>query len=152
MRIDEGKNIVMSISVDGKNWNDIASLPCFWELSRVTPDGSHWLVTLLPRMVDGTHSLEDYERMSHEQRHVESYNDMSLCSAELGDTIVKFSNGKWGVRHKAPWPDYEVKRTEQPKLVHPRQYSHGRQVEMTIIAAIAATIIAGTIWILSVIL
>lgn len=76
-------NIKQQITITGRNWNDLLSLPCFRELKHY----STWTLVLHVDYIDGkAASCDDY---------------WYGVIANLGDTIVQYDNGKWGLNRKA---------------------------------------------------
>lgn len=72
-------NIKQSISITGRNWNDLINLPCFRELRHYNT----WTLVLKADYIDGKPA---------------SYEDMWYGAvAQGGDTIVQYTNGKWGL-------------------------------------------------------
>lgn len=72
-------NIKQSISITGKNWNDIINLPCFRELRHYNT----WTLILKLDFVNG-------KPVSYED-------EWEGVIANLGDVIVQYENGKWGL-------------------------------------------------------
>lgn len=67
------------ILVDGKHWEGIVRLPCFRELTH----WNHWSVLVVADYVNG-------EEVGYED---EWYG----TAAHVGDTIVEYADGLWGV-------------------------------------------------------
>lgn len=72
--------VVQQIRIDGKNWNDIINLPCFMDLCRY---GGLVKVMVAVEYKNGnaTNQLPSW----------------ASTRIGIGDTIVEYENGKWGV-------------------------------------------------------
>lgn len=74
--------VKQSIAITGRNWNDIITLPCFRELKHY----STWTLVLKLDYVNGKRTGYD--------------DDWCGVLANLGDVIVQYENGKWGLIRK----------------------------------------------------
>lgn len=75
-----GMNVLQRITISGSHWDDIIALPCFLELNHYNPQ---WEVMVAAEYAEGKKTTGPQCYLVH-----------------VGDDIVQYDDGKWGVVHK----------------------------------------------------
>lgn len=78
-----GMNVLQRVTISGRHWDDIIALPCFLELNHYTPK---WEVIIAAQYADGKPATRK--------------GGVACVRASIGDDIVQYADGKWGVEHK----------------------------------------------------
>lgn len=73
-------NVLQRVTISGRHWDDIIALPCFLELNHYKPE---WEVVVYADYADGKKAAGSRCYLDH-----------------VGDSIVQYADGKWGVEHK----------------------------------------------------
>lgn len=68
------------ITISGNNWNDIIKLPCFRELHHYY---KRWKLVFNMRYIQG--------------RKPRTYFEALYAVAYIGDTLIEYANGEWGL-------------------------------------------------------